>query len=176
MMPVLMETAARLHALPAYRNHLFLIAAAPGRTREDYDLRGNGAFVRVVSGDTYAVLRQSEAALINSGTASLEAALIGTPQAVGYRMAPLSALIVRLIIKVRYVSLANLILDRAAFREFLQEDLTPDHLAAELRRLLEDGEYRAKMQDDYAEVREKLGGAGASAAVAQAMVEALKQA
>lgn len=173
MMPVLMETAARLHAEPEYGNYRFLIAAAPSRTTEEYDLAGNDAFVHVISDDTYAVLRQSRSALINSGTASLEAALIGTPQAVGYRMAALSALIVRLIIKVRFVSLANLILDRLAFREFLQEDLTADNLTAELRRLLEDGPYREKMLADYAEVREKLGGTGASAAVARAMIEAL---
>ena len=174
MMPTFMEAAARLHDLPEYAAYQFLIAAAPGRTDEDYDLAGNDAFVHVVSGDTYGVLRNARAAVINSGTASLEAALIGTPQVVGYRTSALTALIARIILKIKYVSLANLILDRGAFRELLQEGFTTDRLVAEVRRLVEDGDCRARMLADYAEVREKLGGTGASEAVAEAMITALK--
>ena len=175
MMPTFMETAARLHEMPEYAGYQFLIAAAPGRTREDYDLAGNDAFVHVVTGDTYGVLRNSVAAVINSGTASLEAALIGTPQVVGYKVAAVTALIVRLIVKVKYASLANLILDRAAVRELLQERFTAPHLVTELRRILEDAPYRERMLSDYAEVREKLGGTGASEAVAEAMIGELRK-
>ncbi len=174
MMPTFMETAARLHGMKEYAGYQFLVAAAPGRTREDYDLAGNDAFVHVVSGDTYAVLHHSDAAVINSGTASLEAALIGTPQVVGYKVAAVTALIVRLIVKVRYASLANLILDRPAVRELLQERFTAGHLVAELRRILEDEPYRGQMLADYAEVREKLGGTGASEAVAGTMIAELR--
>ena len=173
MMPTFMETAARLHGMPEYADYQFLIAAAPSRSREDYDLAGNDDFVHMVFGDTYGVLRHARAAVINSGTASLEAALIGTPQVVAYRMAALTALVARIILKIKYVSLANLILDRGAFRELLQEDFTTDHLTAEVRRLVEDEECRAKMLADYAQVRELLGGAGASEAVAGAMIEEL---
>ena len=173
MMPTFMEAAARLHALPEYADWQFLIAAAPSRTREDYDLAGNDAFVHVVFGDTYGVLRSARAAVINSGTASLEAALIGTPQVVVYRTAALTALIARIILKINYVSLANLILDRGAFNELLQEGFTTDRLVAEVRRLVEDADCRDKMLSDYAEVRAKLGGTGASEAVARAMIEEL---
>ena len=175
MMPTFMETAARMHEMPEYAGYQFLIAAAPGRKREDYDLAGNDAFVHVVTGDTYGVLRNSVAAVINSGTASLEAALIGTPQVVGYKVAAVTALIVRLIVKVKYASLANLILDRAAVRELLQERFTAPHLVTELRRILEDAPYRERMLSDYAEVREKLGGTGASEAVAEAMIGELRK-
>ena len=174
MMPTFMEAAARLHALPEYAGYQFLIAAAPSRTRADYDLAGNDDFVHVVIGDTYGVLRHARAAVINSGTASLEAALIGTPQVVAYRTSALTALIARIILKIKYVSLANLILDRSAFRELLQEGFTTDRLVAEVRRLVEDGAYREGMLADYAEVREKLGGSGASVAVAGAMIEELR--
>lgn len=175
MMPVYLEMAARLHAMPAYEDLLFVVAAAPGRTPEDYDLAGAGDYVRLVFGDTYGVLRHARAAVINSGTASLEAALIGTPQTVGYKIAPITYLIGRIILKIKYISLANLVIDRAAFKEYLQNYLTPENLVAEVRRLLEDENYRTRMSSDYAEVREKLGGTGASEAVAEAMLEELRK-
>ena len=174
MMPTFMATAARLHAMPEYVDYQFLIAAAPSRSKEDYDLAGNDVFVHVVVGDTYGVLRNARAAVINSGTASLEAALIGTPQVVAYRTSAVTALIARIILKIKYVSLANLILDRGAFRELLQEGFTTDHLVAEVRRLVEDDDCRSRMLADYAEVREKLGGTGASEAVARAMIDELR--
>ena len=174
MMPTFMQMAARLHGMPEYAGYQFLIAAAPSRTREDYDLAGNDGFVQVVSGDTYGVLHHARAAVINSGTASLEAALIGTPQVVAYRTSALTALIARIILKIKYVSLANLILDRGAFHELLQEDFTTDRLVAEVRRLVEDGGCRSRMMADYAEVRELLGGTGASESVAEAMIGELR--
>ena len=173
MMPVLTEFAARLHEMPEYADYQFIIAAAPGRTAEDYGHLDE--FVHVVSGDTYGALRHARAAVINSGTASLEAALLGTPQVVGYRTAPLTYLIGRIILKIKYISLANLVIDRAAFKEFLQNYLTPENLVSEVRRLLEDENYRARMTADYAEVREKLGGTGASEAVAEAMIAELRK-
>ena len=175
MMPVYMDMAARLHAMPEFADYQFVIAAAPARSREDYDLAGNDTFVRVVFGDTYGVLRHARAAVINSGTASLEAALIGTPQVVGYRTAQTTFLIMRNIIKIRFISLANLIIDRAAFKEYLQNYFTAENLVQEVRRLVSDGNYRTRMLADYAEIREKLGGTGASDAVAGAMVAELRK-
>ncbi|MBR1705497.1 MAG: lipid-A-disaccharide synthase [Bacteroidales bacterium] len=175
MMPTFMEFAAKMHALPEYAGYHFVVAGAPGRDRSDYDLAGNDAFVHIVSGETYAVLHQAEAAVINSGTASLEAALIGTPQVVGYRGAPITFLIVRNILKVKYVSLANLILDRSAFKELLQYYFTADTVLTEMQRILEDEYYRERMLADYAEVRERLGGSGASSAVAKAMMQEISR-
>ena len=175
MMPCFMRLADLLHALPEYAHYQFVVAAAPARSREDYArFVGERDYVKVVTGETYGAIRHARAAVVNSGTASLETALIGTPQVVGYKAAALSALIVRNIIKIRFVSLANLIVDRSAFKELLQEYFTPETLLGEVRRLLEDDRYRAAMQADYAEIREKLGGSGASDAVAGAMLEDLK--
>lgn len=76
-------------------------------------------------------------------------------------------------LKVKYISLGNLILDRLAFREFIQSELTAGALLEELTRLMEDEPYREKMKADYAQIRELLGGSGASDAVARAMIEDL---
>lgn len=173
MMPSFMAFADKWHA--SFPEYVFLLAAAPQRSQEDYaQWLGNRPWVKVVFGETYAALRHSRAAVINSGTASLEAALIGTPQVVGYRTARISYVIMRSLIRVKYISLANLILDKAAFKELLQDYLTPGNLFNEMRRLLEDGPYREAMLEDYARVRELLGGRGASVAVAGAMTEYLK--
>ena len=117
MMPTLMRLAARLHAMPEYADYQFVIAAAPGRTRADYALGGNDAFVQVVCDDAAGVLRSACAAVVNSGTASLEAALCDTPQVVVYKTDALSAWLIRRFIKVPYVSLVNLILGRRACTE-----------------------------------------------------------
>ena len=173
MMPVFMQLADAWHA--AHPEYVFVVAAAPSRSMKDYEkyLGGRGGYVKVVFGETYGTLRHARAAVINSGTASLEAALIGTPQVVGYRMNAITAAIARRIIKVKYVSLGNLILDRYAFRELLQERFTVPKLMEELERLTDDEAYRARMQADYADIRTRLGGSGASEAVARAMIESL---
>ena len=115
-------------------------------------------------------MRFSQAAVVNSGTASLECALIGTPQVVGYGGSPLNFLIAKSIIKVKYISLGNLILDRHCFRELLQFYFTPENLVEEVRRMIEDTAYRAGMLDGYSQIRQMLGGSGASASVARAMI------
>ena len=88
-------------------------------------------------------------------------------------MAPLSALIMRIIIRVKYVSLANLIIDRAAFKEFLQENFTVRNLLQEMELLYADGPYRSKMLEDYAQIRTLLGGEGASERAADAVIDFL---
>ena len=173
MMPVFMELADAWHTV--HPEYVFVVAAAPSRSMKDYEeyLGNRGDYVKVVFGETYGALRHAQAAVINSGTASLEAVLIGTPQVVGYRMNAITAAIARRIIKVKYVSLGNLILDRYAFRELLQERFTVPGLMDELERLTQDQAYRARMQADYTEIRTRLGGSGASEAVARAMIKSL---
>ncbi|MBQ7709094.1 MAG: lipid-A-disaccharide synthase [Bacteroidales bacterium] len=174
MMPVFVKLADLWHS--AHPKDIFVVAAAPARSMKDYEMYiGGRYYVKVVFGETYGVIRHARAAVINSGTASLEAALIGTPQVVGYRMNPLTAAIAKRIIKVKYISLGNLILDRLAFRELWQDHFTATALLAEAERLVDDEAYRARMQADYAEIRTLLGGSGASEAVARAMIESLRK-
>jgi len=154
----------------------FVVAAAPSRSPEDYACYiEDRPYMKVLFGETYEVLRHARAAVINSGTASLEAALLGTPQMVAYRMAAVTAFVARRIIKVPYVSLGNLILGRLAFKEFLQENFTVENLLEEMGRLWADEPYRQAMLSDYSAIRELLGGTGASEAVARAMIDEIKQ-
>ena len=177
MMPVLTEFAAKMHAMPEYAGYQFLIAGAPARSIEDYSAwlnEENSSYIKILFGETQSIIRHAEAGVINSGTASLETALFGTPQVVGYITNPITYWIAKKIVKIRYISLGNLIVDRLAFKEFIQDDCNPDALIKEIRALIEDTDYRQHMLDEYAAIRSELGGSGASAAVAKAMIEELK--
>ena len=176
MMPVLSEFAARLRTVPQYADYQFLIAGAPSRTISDYSqyLDSSDAGVKVLFGQTQNIIRHAEAAVVNSGTASLETVLLGTPQVVGFICASrITYLIARHIIKVRYISLGNLIVNKMAFRELIQDDCNAEALVAEVRQLIENKAYREKMLADYSEIRSALGGSGASAAVAKSMISEL---
>ncbi|MGN0191869.1 MAG: lipid-A-disaccharide synthase, partial [Candidatus Cryptobacteroides sp.] len=173
MMPVLMELADRIHGIPEYGQWQFLVAGAPGRDMGDYSpYLGGREYVKVLFGETQSIVRNAEVAVVNSGTASLETALLGTPQVVGFIFgSQLTFSIARKIVKVRYISLGNLILDKLAFRELIQKDCNAGELLSEVRRLLEDLPYRQEMLRDYAEIRERLGNSGASVAVATDLVD-----
>ncbi len=180
MMPVLTEFAGKMHKLPQYKDYQFIIAGAPARNMSDYspalekfrqEYGPDTPQIKVIFGQTQSIIRNAEAAVVNSGTASLETVLLGTPQAVGFIMgSSLTYAIAKRIVKVKYISLGNLIINRLAFKEFIQDECNSENLIAEIRSLIEDKEYRAKMISDYAEIREALGGKGASAAVAKAMI------
>lgn len=179
MMPVCMDVVDRLSSKPEFKDYKFVIAGAPSRSEADYRRHiGDRKNVLLVFGRTYDVLRQSDAAIINSGTASLEAALIGTPQVVCWSTSKLTAFVARNILHVmdhiRYISLGNLIIDRLAFKELVQEDFTADNVCQEVRLLVLDREYRMKMLADYSDIRSILGSKGASKSVAKAMMTELK--
>jgi lipid-A-disaccharide synthase len=176
MMPVLTEFASKMRQIPEYSEYQFLVAGAPARSMADYEpwlTEDNKRYIKVLFGETQSIIRNAEAAIVNSGTASLETALFGTPQVVGYITNPLTYWIARKIVKIRYISLGNLIVDRLAFKEFIQNDCNPDDLVKEIRDLIENNERRDRMLDDYADIRNELGCTGASAAVAKAMIEEL---
>ena len=180
MMPVCMQVTDRLSSLPGWEGVRFVVAGAPARSEADYAPWIAGRTnVDLLFGRTYDVLKFADAAVINYGTASLEAALIGTPQVVCWSTSPLTAWVARHVLHVldhiKYISLGNLCLDRQAFRELIQEDFTAEAVTAELRRLVEDTPYRERMLADYADIRQSLGGTGASRAVARAMIERINQ-
>jgi lipid-A-disaccharide synthase len=174
MMPVLTEFAAKMHQIPEYSEYQFLVAGAPARSMADYEpwlTDGNRQYIMVLFGETQSIIRNAEAAIVNSGTASLETALFSTPQVVGYITNPLTYWIARKIVKIRYISLGNLIIDKLAFKEFIQKECNADALVKEIRELIENEDRRNRMLDDYADIRAALGGTGASDAVAKAMIE-----
>ncbi len=176
MMPVLTEFASRMHALPKYSGYQFIIAGAPARNAKDYEpylTDENKKYIKVLFGETQSIIRNAEAAVVNSGTASLETVLFNTPQVVGYITNPVTYWVAKKIVKIRYISLGNLIVDRLAFKELIQGDCTAEKIMAEIRSLIENPEQRNKMLSDYSDIRNALGGSGASAAVAKAMIELL---
>ena len=148
-----------------------VVAAAPGIAADIYEARFPG--IPVIRNQTYHLLKHSAAAAIASGTASLEAAIIGTPQVVCYGMNPLSFKIAISILKVPYVSLANLIANKLIFKELLQDKCTPEAISEELLRLTVDADYRAAMLADYAAVRQSLGTPGAASRIASKMIESI---
>lgn len=174
MMPVLTEFAAKMHQIPEYSEYQFLVAGAPARSMADYEpwlTDDNRQYIKVLFGETQSIIRHAEAAIVNSGTASLETALFSTPQVVGYITNPVTYWIARKIVRIRYISLGNLIVDRLAFKEFIQKECNADALVKEIRELIENEDRRNRMLDDYADIRAALGGSGASDAVAKAMIE-----
>ncbi|MBR0297395.1 MAG: lipid-A-disaccharide synthase [Bacteroidales bacterium] len=175
-MPVLEDVVKKMKATPEYADYQFVVAGAPSRKPEDYITKNPSGEIRIVFGKTHDILRYARAAVVNSGTASLEAALIGTPQVVVYKMSKLTFEIAKRIICIDTISLANLIAGRKIFREFVQYDCNPEKISEELVRLTGDEAYRAAMAEDYALVRKLLGGSGASQAVATAMIKELTSA
>ncbi len=176
MMPVLTEFASKMHAIPEYADYQFIVAGAPSRTMKDYEAwltYENEKYIKVIFGETQSIIRQAEAAIVNSGTASLETVLINTPQVVGYIMNPITHWLARRIVKINYISLGNLVVNKLAFKEFIQNDCNPDALVTEIRDLVENETRRTRMMSDYAEIRAALGTSGASSAVAKAMIDEL---
>lgn len=178
MMPVLTEFAARMKAIERYSDYQFIIAGAPARSICDYEgylTEENSRYIKVLFGETQSIIRHAEAAVVNSGTASLETVLFNTPQVVGYIANPITYWIARKIVKIRYISLGNLIVDKCAFKEFIQDDCNPEMLVSEIRDLIENPDRKAAMLADYNEIRNELGGSGASSAVAKAMIHELNK-
>ena len=178
MMPVLTEFAAKLHSTAEYSDYKFLIAGAPSRSMKDYErflTDEHKKYITVLFGETQAIIKNAEAAVVNSGTASLETVLFNTPQVVGYITNPITYLVAKSIIKIKYISLGNLIINKLAFKEYIQKECNSDALIAEVKALIENTEYRETMLQDYAQIRDALGGSGASSAVAKAMIMELKR-
>jgi lipid-A-disaccharide synthase len=132
--------------------------------------------IRRVNDAAYDLLHLATAALVTSGTATLETALFTVPQVVCYKTTFVSYAIARRLIAVPFISLVNLIADREVVKELIQADLTPDNVMNELRAVLPTGEKRANQIKGYAEVQAKMGEPGASERAGRAMVQALQQA
>jgi lipid-A-disaccharide synthase len=157
-----------------FPDHDFAVLAAPSVPDSFFEpILAHYPNVRVERGRNHDILRQAQAALIKSGTSTLETALIGTPQVVCYAGNRLSYLIARRLVTVRYISLVNLILDKPAVQELIQDELNVQSLRSALSELL-NPDKAATIRADYAELRHLLGGGGASARAAQVVLEAMR--
>jgi lipid-A-disaccharide synthase len=150
-----------LSVRPHFKNYQFVIAGAPSLPKEFYQKYVDDS-VHFVSNKTYDLLRCSKAALVTSGTATLETALLNVPEVVCYRGSKISyAIAKRLVKNIKYISLVNLIMDREVVKELIQNELNTKSLVGELNKILE-GEKRTQLLKDYELLRKKLGGSGAS--------------
>lgn len=167
-----------LKAASRFEDYRLVIAAAPNIEREYYDKYiPAGIDVEIVYDKTYQVLSESTAALVTSGTATLETAIMRIPQVVCYYtpVAPLFRLLRRLLLKVKYISLVNLVVNREIVTELVGSDMNTERLSAELSTILPGGVKRQQMLADYEEMNQRLGPAGASERAAAEMVSLLKQ-
>jgi lipid-A-disaccharide synthase len=174
-LPVLREACRYIHA--AVPRAQFVVAAAPGgshagspeRTalREGWDPQVS---LRVVEGRTYDALAAADAAIVSSGTATVEAALLDAPMVVVYRVTPLTAALAKPLVRTKFFSMVNLIAEKRVVPELIQSDFTPDKVAGETIRLLQDANARRALRAGLAEVRERLGPPGAVDRAADAIL------
>ena len=155
-LPVMLKLQAHF---PGYQ---FVVAAAPSVEKEFYEKYLENSAFRIVYNQTYALLSNSFAALVNSGTATLETAVFDVPQVVCYKVAPVSAFLIRMVIRVPYVSLVNLIMNEKVVQELLQNDFNEENLVKELQKITSDEENRREMMKKYRELKDMLGQKGAS--------------
>lgn len=165
-----------LEAMKGYPDYQPVIAGAPGIDKDFYKpYLEEGACI--VFGETYNILNNAHAALVTSGTATLEAGIFRVPQVVCYAtpMARLYSWLKKHFLKVKFVSLVNLVADKEVVRELVAADMTLENVKAELGKILADGKERKTMLDEYDRMLEILGEAGASQRAARKIVALLKE-
>lgn len=155
--------------------HQLVIAGAPNFDLDFYQQYIGDYPIKVIFNQTYDLLKHAEAAAVTSGTATLETALIGVPQVVVYKANPISVAIARRVVKVRFISLVNLINNYLSVIELIQEDCTARNIADELGKLTTDKEHRASVLENYEVLMEKMGTPGASEKTAKLIVKYLRE-
>ncbi len=160
---------------PLMDRYQVVVAGAPSIDMALYDKYLSGTGVKVVPNETYSLLMQAEAALVTSGTATLETALFGVPQVVCYYLpfGKVYSFLRRFFLKIPYVSLVNLVLGREGVKELIADGMTVEAARAELLKVLNGGEARNEMLASYAELKQKLGETGAPEHAAKLIIESL---
>jgi lipid-A-disaccharide synthase len=175
-LPLLLRAAARLAADCGPLAAVVAVADGVPLALVEGLVAGAPIAVRLVQGHTYEVLRAADVSLVVSGTATLEAALLGAPMVIAYRMSTLSFALAALLVRVPYIGMANLVAGRGIVPELIQWRATPGRLAAAARALLEDPRAREAMQAGFREVRARLGDPGAPARAAREILAVLRPA
>ena len=165
-----------LEAVKKHSNHQVVVSGAPGIESDFYRTFITKTDINIVFNQTYELLTHARAAVVNSGTATLETALIGTPQVVVYKVAfpALAMPLKKIFIKVNFVSLVNLIARKEVVKELIGDLFTVENIRKELNRLLYAEKYRNGMVNNYREIQEKLGPPGAARKAAEEMQKSLK--
>jgi lipid-A-disaccharide synthase len=160
-----------LSVVELFPNHQFVVAGAPSQDPSVYDPLISHKRVSLIQNDTYNLLNNSIAALVTSGTATLETALFNVPQVVCYKGSSISYHIAKRLIKVKYISLVNLIADKEVVKELIQNELNQENLKVELQNIITD--KRTKIISDYSDLQSLCGGKGASKKAAQEILDFL---
>ena len=171
---VRLKLPVMLQAVKNMTGYQIVIAGAPSLDPSFYSEFIQSDSVHIVHGKTYDLLSASEAAIVTSGTATLEAAILNIPQVVCYKTSGISYAIAKRLIKIKYISLVNLIMDKEVVRELIQHACNPDSIRYELSLLLKGGENREKMLAEYSKMRKILGEGGASQKVAQSLLKTIQ--
>lgn len=164
-----------LAALKSYSNYQIIVAGAPSLDLEFYaPFLKDFSNVHIVHNQTYDLLSNAELAVVTSGTATLETALFEVPEVVCYIGSSISYLIAKQLIKIKYISLVNLIMDKEVVKELIQGECNPKTIAAEVDRIIVGGSKREEQLANYKLMKEILGGGGASKTIAQAVLKTNK--
>lgn len=164
-----------LNAVRSFEGYQIIIAGAPSLT-PDFYLQFINESDKIIFGKTYDLLEIAEAAVVTSGTATLETALFKVPQVVCYKSSNFSYQIAKRLIKIKFISLVNLILNREAVKELIQKDCNATLIEQELSEIIVGGKKREKMLNDYNELEQILGAGGASSKIAHALLKTINQA
>jgi lipid-A-disaccharide synthase len=159
-----------LSVMPHFPEYQFVVAGAPSIPPAYYAKYVNGTGAGIVYNQTYALLKHATAAIVTSGTATLETALLNVPEVVVYKTSPLTFFIGNFFVRIKFFSLVNLLLDLQAVKELLQENLAAD-IRLELDRILFDRDYQSTMMANYQQLRNKLGEPGVADRVAARIVQ-----
>ena len=154
-----------------FTDYQFVIAGAPSLEEAVYEPYIGNADVKLIFNQTQELLRHSTAAVVTSGTATLEAALLNVPEVVCYRGNTLSMLIAWIVIRVKYISLVNLIMGCEVVKELKQYDCVTSELYKQLSMILPNGESRGTMLSDFAQLKGMLGAVGVSKRIAKVIVD-----
>jgi lipid-A-disaccharide synthase len=164
-----------LAAVKDLKTHQIVIAGAPNQSLDMYQAF-ESLGITIIFGQTYNLLSFSELAVVTSGTATLETALFTVPQVVCYKGSWISYFIARTLIKIKYISLVNLIMDKLVVKELIQQECTASNIRQEIELLIENNSYRNEMITNYKEMRLVLGQGGASKKVAQSLLKTISKA
>jgi len=143
-------------------DYQFVIAGAPSFDLTYYDQYLKESGIKILFNATYDLLDNAHAAIVASGTANLETALFDVPQIVVYKGNPISITIARAVIRIRFISLVNLIMDDGVVKELIQQDCNPQKITEELDLIVNNEAYRHKMLVNYKKLHDKMGEPGAS--------------
>lgn len=167
-LPVMMDAVKNM---PDFQ---IVLAGAPALPESFY--REIAPEFKIVFGETYSLLSNAHTAVVTSGTATLETALFKVPEVVCYKGSPISYMIGKQLVKVKFISLVNLIMDREVVKELIQKDCTAEKVRKELNELIHNKEYRSRVLSDYDELQNLLGEGGASANVARSLLKTIQSA